>query len=103
MADIYKYTDTEASNLSLGQNGSVYIDDDDIHTGPFVAITAIEDSGVDASDCTNIENTMVDGASGTTGATTMTTDFTIPKGVTIYGLFESIELDSGKVLAYKAK
>ena len=101
MADIYKYTDTEANNLSLGQNGSVFIDDTDIHTGPFVAITAIEDSGVDASDCTNIENTMVDGASGTTGATTMATDFTIPKGVTIFGLFEYFSLASGKVIAYK--
>jgi hypothetical protein len=28
-------------------------------------------------------------------------DFTIPKGVTIYGAFTSIELDSGKVIAYK--
>jgi hypothetical protein len=27
-------------------------------------------------------------------------DFTIPKGTTIYGSFASIELDSGKVLAY---
>jgi hypothetical protein len=29
-------------------------------------------------------------------------DFTIPKGVTIFGYFASIELDSGKVIAYKA-
>jgi len=27
-------------------------------------------------------------------------DFTIPKGLTIYGNFASIELDSGKVIAY---
>ena len=27
-------------------------------------------------------------------------DFTLPKGMTIYGTFTSIELDSGKVIAY---
>ena len=97
---LMKYTVAEAQNAALGQAGSVFIDDTDIHTGPFVAIAAIEDSVVDASDCTNIANTMVDCASGTTGASTMGTDFTIPAGLTIYGRFTSIELDSGKVLAY---
>ena len=95
-----KYAQVESGNLALGQAGSVFIDDQDTHTGLFVAITAIEDSEVDASDCTNIANTMVDGAEGTTGSTTMTTDFTIPKGTTIFGKFASIELDSGKVIAY---
>ena len=98
---LHKYTVQEAQNAALGQAGSVFIDDQDIHTGLFVAITAIEDSVVDASDCTNIANTMVDGASGTTGATTMTTDFTIPKGTTIFGRFEFFSLASGKVIAYK--
>ena len=95
------FTVNEASNASLGQAGSVFIDDTVIHTGDFVAITAIEDSVVDASDCTNIETTMVDGLTGTTGATTMATDFTIPKGVTIYGRFPFFSLASGKVIAYK--
>ena len=97
-----KYTQIEASNAGLGQSGSVFIDDADIHTGDFVAITALIDSQVDVSDCTDIETTMVDGASGTTGATTMTTDFTIPKGVTIYGRFPYFSLVAGgKVIAYK--
>ena len=98
---IHKYTVQEAQNAAMGQSGSVFIDDTDIHTGLFVAITAIEDSVVDASDCTNIANTMVDGASGTTGAATMATDFTIPAGLTIYGRFEFFSLTSGKVIAYK--
>ena len=98
---MHKYTVQEAQNAAMGQSGSVFIDDTDIHTGLFVAITAIEDSEVDATDCTNIANTMVDGASGTTGASTMTTDFTIPKGVTIFGRFEFFSLVSGKVIAYK--
>jgi len=99
---LMRYTVAEAQNAALGQAGSVFIDDDSIHTGPFVAITAIIDSEVDVSDCTNIENTMVDGASGTTGASTMATDFTIPKGTTIFGRFEYFSLTSGgKVIAYK--
>ena len=97
----HKYTVQEAQNAAMGQAGSVFIDDVDIHTGLFVAITAIEDSEVDVSDCTNIANTMVDGASGTTGASTMGPDYTIPAGLTIYGRFEYFSLVSGKVIAYK--
>ena len=98
---LHKFTVQEAQNAALGQAGSVFIDDQNVHTGLFVAITAIEDSEVDVSDSTNIANTMVDGADGTTGASTMTTDFTIPKGVTIFGRFEFFSLGSGKVIAYK--
>ena len=98
---LMKYTVVEAQNAALGQAGSVFIDDTAIHTGPFVALAAIEDSVIDASDSTNIANTMVDGVGGSTGATTMTTDFTIPAGMTIYGQFEFISLTSGKIIAYK--
>ena len=90
MADIYKYTETESSNLAFGQCGCILIDDTDAHSGPYIAITALEDAAVDVSEC---DMYWIDDVA----------DFTIPKGVTIYGLFESIELDSGKVLAYKAK
>ena len=37
---------------------------------------------------------------GNVAANSGTDNITIPKGVTIYGNFASIELDSGKVLAY---
>ena len=87
---LMKYTVAEAQNAALGQAGSVFIDDADIHTGPFVAIAAIEDSEVDVSDCTNLANTMADAA-----------DFTIPAGMTIYGSFEYFSLASGKVISYK--
>ena len=97
-----KMTVQEGTNAALGQAGSVFIDDDAVHTGPFVAITAIIDSEVDVSDCVRIENTMVDGLTGTTGASVMETDFTIPKGVTIFGRFEYFSLVSGgKVIAYR--
>lgn len=87
---LHKFTVSEAQNASMGQAGSVFIDDTAQHTGDFVAITAIEDSVVDVSDCTNISNTMEDAA-----------DFTIPAGLTIYGRFEVFSLASGKVIAYR--
>lgn len=83
-------TEQEADNAALGQAGSVFIDDTAQHTGPFVAITAIEDSEVDVSDCTDIANTMADAV-----------DFTIPAGLTIYGRYSVFSLVSGKVIAYK--
>ena len=84
---IHNYTVQESQNLGLGQAGVILIDDTDAHTGPFIAITALEDAAVDISECdmSYIEDVA---------------DFTIPKGATIYGQFASIELDSGKVLAY---
>ena len=87
---LHKFTVAEAQNAGMGQAGSVFIDDTAQHTGDFVAITAIEDSVVDVSDCTNIANTMEDAA-----------DFTIPAGLTIYGRFEVFSLESGKVIAYQ--
>jgi hypothetical protein len=74
----------------------VHIDDTVKHTGPFYAITALADAVVDVSECSlNIlEN------AGSSAFQSIATDFTIPKGVTIYGNFTSIELDSGSVLAY---
>ena len=87
---LHKFTVAEAQNAGMGQARAVFIDDTAQHTGDFVAITAIEDSVVDVSDCTNIANTMEDAA-----------DFTIPAGLTIYGRFEVFSLESGKVIAYR--
>ena len=84
---LHKFTVQEAQNASLGQGGVVLIDDTVEHTGPYVAITALEDAAVDVSECDMSFITDV-------------ADFTIPKGTTIFGDFASIELDSGKVLAY---
>jgi uncharacterized protein YcgI (DUF1989 family) len=89
---LHNYTVAEAQNVALGQAGSILIDDTAQHSGKFVAITALADAVVDVSDCTNITDTMEDGDA----------DFTIPKGVTIYGEFSVFSLDSGgPVLAYK--
>ena len=84
---LMNYTVAEAQNAGLGQAGVILIDDTDAHTGPFVAIQALQDSAVDISEC---DKSFIEDVA----------DFTIPAGLTIYGRFTSIELDSGKVLAY---
>jgi hypothetical protein len=56
-------------------------------TGPFVAVQALAEAVIDVSECTtNIESA---------------SNITIPAGVTIFGNFDSIELDSGTVLMYR--
>ena len=84
---IRQYSSQVTNNIALGQAGCILIDDTVEHTGVFVAITALEDAAVDISECDMSYITDV-------------ADFTIPKGATIYGRFASIELDSGKVIAY---
>ena len=72
---------------AIQPTAAILIDDTAEHTGPYFAITALTDAVVDISECDMSFITDV-------------ADFTIPKGVTIYGQFESIELDCGSVLAY---
>ena len=88
---LMKYTVAEAQNAALGQAGSILINDAALHTGPFMAVTALTDAEVDVTDCTDIGDTMDDADA----------DFTIPKGVTIFGRFSVFSLNTGTVIAYR--
>ena len=68
----------------LGACGNIYIDDTAQHTGPYVSFTALAETVVDVSDCTL---DMEDAA-----------DFTVPAGVTIFGLFQVLSLGSNELL-----
>mgnify|MGYP003130580704 CR=1 FL=1 len=63
------------------------IDDTVEHTGQYFAVYALEESVIDTSECT----TNIIDAPAT---------ITLKEGMTIYGDFTSIELDSGRVIAY---
>jgi hypothetical protein len=77
-----------------------HINDTVRHTGPFYAITALEgDTSIDVSECT----TGIKESNGSGAMQDITTDFTIPQGVTIYGNFTSIELEGGSVMAYSVQ
>ena len=80
---------------AIQPGSTIHIDDTNAHTGPFFGITALADAVVDVSQCTT---NIIEGDSSAMRA--IATNFTIPKGVTIYGDFTSIELDSGSVIAY---
>ena len=83
-------------NNSIMPGSTVYIDDTKKHTGPFFAITAMEKSSIDVSEC----STNVVESNGSGAIQAVATDIIIPMGVTIYGNFSSIELETGKVIAY---
>tara|TARA_R100001082_G_scaffold108769_1_gene84576 strand:- start:169 stop:507 length:339 start_codon:yes stop_codon:yes gene_type:complete len=74
-----------------------HINDTVKHTGPFYAITALEGAtSIDVDQC----DTGIKESDGSGAMQNITTDFTIPQGVTIYGNFNSIELEGGSVIAY---
>ena len=71
----------------------------------FVAITFLEDTVFDSSGLTSTDdNIFVNDSTASTGIDAdggaVTGSETFPEGVTIYGRWTSIKLDSGKVIAY---
>ena len=79
----------QAQNAKLGQAGMIWIDDTVEHEGPFCAIYVHAEAVIDTSEC----QIGIDDAPAT---------INLAVNETIYGLFPSIELDSGTVLAYYA-
>ena len=77
------------NRANIGGCGSILISGTDEITGPFAAITVLgtDPAVIDTSECT-------------TNIASETGTISIPNGVTIFGNFSSIELDSGIVLAY---
>jgi len=74
-------------------------------TKVFVAITFLEDTVFDNDGLTSDDNTMfINDTAGSTGIDAdggaVTDGVTFPKGLTIYGRWTSILLDSGKCIAY---
>ena len=82
-----KILNTNYEKQAFGENGSEYIIAGATGTAnvTYKAITALEAASL----------TLVQGA----GDTTLTT-IPVPAGVTVYGLFTSVSVVSGKVLAY---
>tara|TARA_R100000544_G_scaffold8513_2_gene3397 strand:- start:38262 stop:38546 length:285 start_codon:yes stop_codon:yes gene_type:complete len=69
---------------------SKFINDTADHVGTFQALIAMTDAELDISSCLFGDNMI-----------TYDADFTLPKGVTIYGIFETVSLASGSIIAYK--
>lgn len=90
MASKVKYTPVEAGSLALGSAGSkVLVAATAEQTGSFCAVTALADT-------TFTTLTPEDSAHPSQA----NYNFTIPAGVTIYGRWTAIELNSGAVVVY---
>jgi len=88
----------ERLDRSTAPTSTVMLNGTKAFTGPFYALTALEDSVIDASEGdTNIVESDDSGSMQDLSGT-----LTIPKGVTIYGNFGVVELDSGKMIGYAA-
>ena len=87
------YSSTEEA---IAPGSTVYLAGTKKFTVPFFAITVLTDAVVDVSECdTGITESDDSGAMRAT-----TTNLNIPAGITIYGVFHSIEFDSGTAIGY---
>ena len=89
---------------SFGQAGALLLTSNS-HTfaREFCAITFLEDTTFDADGLVWAElNKNAAGTGAESNITAIGTGITFPAGLTIYGQFTSIALNSGKVLAYLA-
>jgi len=68
-----------------------------LYTGPFFALQAMQDTRIDVSECTL---NMVERDSVSGGVIAVTTDIIIPQGMTIYGNFSTVEMQSGLLIGY---
>ena len=114
-----KYSVVETGNLGFGQVGSIFLDASGASSPPtgtvFVAITFLDDTTLDSSgglvaeDANQYANTQAaahnesDGSETTTqgsGGLQIDVSNTFPAGVTIFGRWTEIDLDSGMIIAY---
>jgi len=109
VSTLHKYSAGEAGSVSLGQVGSILIDqsttDEDAVPlfGAFVAIQFIEDT---VFGTLTAETSQLYPASGETStsvdanAGAAATSVTFPQGMTIFGRWTAINLASGSCIAY---
>ena len=95
-----------ATNVGLGQGGSAYLDTDATtftpSNGVVVAITALTDCTFDTLTAEDGTGTYVNTAGAGAGGDTFTSSDTIPKGVTIFGRWSSVSVntDGEKCICY---
>ena len=123
MTNLRKHSVMEAQNFSnevgFGQAGSVFLDGDGAASPPtgavFVAITFLDDTTFDSSggliaeDSAKFANTEAAANNNADGSETVSegsgglqidVSNSFPAGVTIYGRWSEIDIDSGMLIAY---
>ena len=107
---IRTYEAGAASNVALGQAGSIHVAGVGLVTaanGVFVAITFLEDTvfdsgntGLVAAEDQNFPSSQYTSTSIDADGGDVVDSETFPKGVTIYGRWTGFQLASGRVIAY---
>ena len=83
-------------NRMVAPTSTVYLTGTKAFTGPFYAITALTETVIDVSEGnTNIVESDDSGSMQATAS-----NLTIPAGVSVYGNFAVVELDSGTAIGY---
>tara|TARA_R100000353_G_scaffold176072_2_gene148634 strand:- start:504 stop:854 length:351 start_codon:yes stop_codon:yes gene_type:complete len=107
-----RYTDNEATNTSLGQVGSIFIDTAGAVTPPaglsFIAITMVAESTFNSTDGLLPEDgegktyigTNSASDSAASGGQAIDSSNTFPAGLTIFGRWSKITHASGAMIAY---
>jgi len=86
---LHDYTEMEVLNIKIGRVGATLITGNTLYSGNYSAITMLSDCTFSKLDSNNIDGDV------------LTTSVVFPKGITIYGAFTAIQLNSGSALAYK--
>ena len=100
-----KYSVLESGNINLGQAGVAFLTGTSTYTPPsgqnVVAIQFVEDSLFDSSDATTADYdwpTDAQGGPGTNSSPINQT--TMPQGLTVFGRWNTVALDSGSAFLY---
>tara|TARA_Y100000310_G_scaffold27442_1_gene26115 strand:- start:46 stop:345 length:300 start_codon:yes stop_codon:yes gene_type:complete len=97
MGKLHKYSAGEGSSVALGQVGCEYLDTDTAATSSLiVAITFLEDSTFDT--LTPEDTSLYMGEAS--GLGNDVEQDTFPKGITIYGRWTAVELETGRAVGY---
>lgn len=102
---ISRYSVVESNNITLGQSGVAFLSDNDKYTPPsgfkVIAIQFTEDTVFDSGNDTTANAdwpTVNQGGPGTNSSVISTA--TMPQGMTIYGRWDTVGLDSGSAFLY---
>ena len=102
MANIHKFSVNEASNVGLGQSGSMLVDTASANKTPtgssIVAITFLEDTTFSALVQTDAAKHA--GTSAVSFGYAVDSSNTFPQGVTLFGNYSSVTLASGRSICY---
>jgi len=97
------YSVVESGNLALGQVGSVFSDGTSITSltnGVVVAITMLSDTTFTALTPENSNYLEVDSTGYESKGDTLSNADTFPQGVTIFGRWTTVDVNSGSIVAY---